>query len=82
MEYELLKGYFNHYIEYFNLNTNVNIKPINTNEWTCTIDESIVHIRINDDIYTLNQKMKFETPRGLVLYILKQKFEINTDDVY
>lgn len=82
MEYELLKGYFNHYIEYFNLNTNVNIKPINTNEWTCIIDESIVHIRINDDIYTLNQKMKFETPHGLVLYILKQKFEINTDDVY
>ena len=82
MEYELLKGYFNHYIEYFNLNTTVNIEPIGTNEWTCAIDESIVHIRINDDIYTLNQKMKFETPHGLVLYILKQKFEINTDDVY
>ena len=82
MEYELLKGYFNHYIEYFNLNTTVNIEPIGTNEWTCAIDESIVHIRINDDIYTLNQNMKFETPHGLVLYILKQKLEINTDDVY
>lgn len=82
MEYELLKGYFNHYIKYFNLDTTVNIEPINTNEWTCTIDESILHIRINGDIYTLNQNMKFETPRGLVLYILKQKFEINTDDVY
>ena len=81
MEFELLKGYFNHYIEYFNLNATVNIETIGTNEWTCTIDESIVHIRINDDIYTLNQKMKFETPRGLVIYILKQKFEINTDDV-
>ena len=82
MEYELLKGYLNHYIEYFNLDTTVNIEPINTNEWTCAIDESIVHIRINDDIYTLNQKMKFETPHGLVLYILKQKLEINKDDVY
>lgn len=82
MEYELLKGYLNHYIEYFNLDTTVNIEPINTNEWTCAIDESIVHIRINDDIYTLNQNMKFETPHGLVLYILKQKLEINTNDVY
>ena len=60
----------------------LNDKSISTNEWTCTIDESIVHIRINDDIYTLNQNMKFETPHGLVLYILKQKLEINTDDVY
>lgn len=82
MECEILKGYFNHYIKYFNLDTTVNIEPIDTNEWTCAIDESIVHIRINDDIYTLNQKMKFETPHGLVLYILKQKLEINTDDVY
>ena len=82
MEYELLKGFFNHYIYYFDLNTKVDIKSISTNEWTCTIDESIVHIRINDDIYTLNQNMKFETPHGLVLYILKQKLEINTDDVY
>lgn len=82
MEYELLKGYFNHYIKYFELDTTVDIKSISTNEWTCTIDESIVHIRINDDIYTLNQNMKFETPHGLVLYILKQKLEINTDDVY
>ena len=82
MEYELLKGYFNHYIKYFDLNTIVNIEPIGTNEWTCTIEESIVHICVNDGIYTLNQNMKFETPRELVLYIFKQEFEINTDGVY
>ena len=76
------KSTFVDYIEYFELDTTVDIKSISTNEWTCTIDESIVHIRINDDIYTLNQNMKFETPHGLVLYILKQKLEINTDDVY
>ena len=50
MEYELLKGYFNHYIEYFELDTTVDIKSISTNEWTSTIDESIVHSRITDDI--------------------------------
>ena len=53
MEYELLKGYFNHYIKYFELDTTVDIKSISTNEWRCTIDESIVHIRINDDIIPL-----------------------------
>ena len=82
MEYELLKGFFNHYIYYFDLNTKVDIKSIDINEWICTLEESIVHIYVNDGVYTLNQNVKFETPRGLALYILKQKFEINTDDVY
>lgn len=82
MECELLKGYFNYYIKYFELDTTVCIKPINANEWTCGISGSLIHICVKDGIYTLNQNMTFETPRELVLYILKQKFDINTDDVY
>lgn len=82
MEYELLNGYFQHYIKYFELDTTVDIKSISTNEWTCGIDGSIIHVCVNDGVYTLNQNMTFETPRELILYIFKQKFEINTDDIY
>lgn len=46
MEYELLKGYFNHYIEYFNLNTTVNIEPIGTkNEIRNTSWISALHFK-------------------------------------
>lgn len=72
MDSEILKGYLNHYIQYNNLNHNVNVTKTAPFEWTCTIDGKQFYVDLNGSVYILNHKEHFETPENLVKVIFQQ----------
>lgn len=72
MESEIIKGYLNHYVEYNNLNHNVNVTKTAPFEWTCTIDGKQFYVDLNGSVYILNHKECFETPENLVKVMFQQ----------
>lgn len=72
MESEIIKGYLNHYVEYNNLNHNVNVTKTAPFEWTCTIDSKKFYVDLNGSVYSLNHKERFETPENLVKVMFQQ----------
>ena len=72
MESEIIKGYLNHYVQYNNLNHNVNVTKTAPFEWTCTIDGKQFYVDLNGSVYILNHKERFETPENLVKAMFQQ----------
>lgn len=72
MESEIIKGYLNHYVQYNKLNHNVNVTKTAPFEWTCTIDDKQFYVDLDESVYILNHKERFETPENLVKVIFQQ----------
>lgn len=72
MESEIIKGYLNHYVQYNNLNHNVNVTKTEQSEWTCTIDGRQFYVDLNENVYILDHKERFETPENLVKVMFQQ----------